>query len=69
VVAYFCKQLGANAVAEIGSEGTWPGGTVFEFDDEGDGTGSRVKLKDRAGADPGEWPEDLRIRQLPGEPH
>jgi hypothetical protein len=27
--------------------------------------GVRLKLSDRAGADPAEWPEDLRLRQMP----
>jgi len=26
-----------------------------------------LKLKDRAGADPAEWPEDLRVREFPHE--
>lgn len=29
--------------------------------------GSRQGLKDRAGADPAEWPADLRVREFPGE--
>ena len=64
-VDYFFKQAGSNAIARIGDEALWPEGTVFEFDDEGDGIGSCVKLKDRAGADPAEWPDDLRGREMP----
>lgn len=48
-----------------GLKGSWPSGTVFEFDDESDGVGSRVRLKDRAGSDPAEWPADLRVREFP----
>ena len=29
------------------------------------GSNSGFKLKDRAGADPSEWPEDLRVRDMP----
>jgi len=33
------------------------------------GTMIRVKLKDGKGGDPAEWPEDLRIRQMPEAAH
>lgn len=26
----------------------------------------RYRMRDRAGGDPGEWPEDLRVREWPG---
>ena len=53
-VPVFVKQLGAQAVE-------WePGGHI-------DGGGSRVPLiwKDRAGADPSEWPDSLRVQEFP----
>jgi len=33
--------------------------------DDGRGTAIPLKLIDRAGGDPGEWPEDLRVREWP----
>lgn len=30
-------------------------------------SGQRMRLRDRAGADPSEWPEDLRVQMFPGE--
>lgn len=61
-VACFVKQLGARPrVAEASRlAGLWaamPGGRV---DDCGG-----IHLRDRAGADPSEWPEDLRVREWP----
>ena len=52
-VAAFCKQLGANAVdsATTGIAGIKP--TL------------QLALRDRAGADPSEWPDDLRVREMP----
>lgn len=29
--------------------------------------GQRMRLRDRAGADPSEWPEDLRVQMFPGD--
>lgn len=49
-VAFFMKQLGANA------------GTLLRA---GGGTWERFMTKDRAGADPTEWPDDLRVRKFP----
>ena len=47
--ACFVKQLGANAV--IGRENCTPLHVMF--------------IKDRAGADPAEWPADLQVREFP----
>lgn len=49
-VPVFVKQLGSNP-APLSVEA----GSVRE----------RLWLKDRAGADPSEWPEDLRVREFP----
>ncbi len=64
-VPVFMKQLGSN----IGWNGMqnadnrWPGA---EPNREDTGKGYwRVRLIDRAGADPAEWPEDLRVRRFP----
>jgi protein gp37 len=64
-VTFFMKQMGAYPVVALGSEETWPNSTLFEFDDDGKGEASRACLKDCAGADPSEWPEDFRVRQFP----
>jgi protein gp37 len=64
-VQVFMKQFGAN----IGwngmqnAETCWPGATP-NHEDTGQGYW-RVHLKDRAGADPAEWPADLRVRGFP----
>lgn len=52
-VPAFCKQLGATAVEQV-------------YGPMGDSAGVvRMSLRDRAGADPAEWPADLRVRQMP----
>lgn len=56
-VAYFFKQAGANVFNE--------GVGLLDDDDPGAIDVVRVKLKDRAGADPAEWPEDLRVQCFP----
>lgn len=48
-VACFVKQIGAR-----------PFDSCNPFDEPSD-----LKLRDRAGADPAEWPEDLRVREFP----
>lgn len=76
--APFVKQLGANVIArnDAGFEGDgddeWPAGTAdkvehdpFGYREEYQGAPVRVRLKDRAGEDPAEWPEALRVREFP----
>lgn len=50
-VAVFNKQLGGNCVSM--------------FDDNHGRTTGRVHLGDKAGADPAEWPADIRVREFP----
>ena len=45
------KQLGSNAYVDVRQNKTLPGW--------------RRAFRDRAGADPAEWPADLRVRELP----
>ncbi|NUO50688.1 MAG: DUF5131 family protein [Polyangiaceae bacterium] len=54
----FVKQLGANPHANIPTivVGWRPGAPEPD---------TRLRLKDRAGADPSEWPEALRVQQFP----
>jgi len=61
---FFMKQLGAHVTwGGYASPGEhWPDGTLKN--DTGRGH-FRVMLKDRAGANPDEWPEDIRIREFP----
>lgn len=77
-VPVFVKQLGSNVIErnDAGFEGDgddqWPAGTAdkiehnpFGYLEEHQGAPVRVHLKHRAGADPAEWPEDLRVREFP----
>ena len=50
-VPCFVKQLGGNVT------GPHENGT----------NETTLRLKDRKGGDPSEWPEDLRVRQMPKE--
>ncbi len=56
-VPFFMKQMGARLFAFA---------EPIEYVQK---TGSPIKLKDRAGADPAEWPEDLRVQEFPGVRH
>lgn len=67
-IAPFVKQLGGFTTWRGGSHPGqhWPDGTHFE-----DMHGLwRVRLAEPAGANPDEWPEDLRVREFPrhGDP-
>lgn len=79
--AVFVKQMGARVVDrnDAGFDGcdpkSWPlrpdgADPEVEFDihgfrEEYQGADCRIKLMDRAGADPAEWPEDLRVQEFP----
>jgi protein gp37 len=39
------------------------------YRDDYQGAPVRVHLRDRAGGDPAEWPDDLRVREFPEVPH
>lgn len=77
-VAAFVKQLGADVRDrnDAGFDGcepdSWPDPDPFDIDHDLDGTRDdyqgapvRIRLRDRKGGDPTEWPVDLRVRQLP----
>ena len=62
-VATFCKQLGSNSLDRCGC-------FVSEFSDEvekaiRDAPLEKLNLMDKKGADPSEWPLDLRVQQWP----
>jgi protein gp37 len=61
--APFVKQLGSNIITS-GCGPVW----LAKLDDTGKGN-FRAVLKDRAGADPAEWPEDLRVQEFPSRSH
>lgn len=77
-VAVFVKQLGSFVVDrnDAGFDGCTPGGwpdmdpanldhDINGFKEEYQGADCRVRLRDPAGEDPAEWPEDLRVREIP----
>ena len=68
-VPFFCKQVGAcvemtfdewNDLTDGGASGSERFTLLFDGCDRG-----YWKPNDRAGADPAEWPEDLRVREWP----
>ena len=74
-VPAFVKQLGAHvqdrndAGFDGDGPGAWPETTDMVEHDHYDtgyqGAPVRVRLADRAGRDPAEWPEDLRVQRFP----
>jgi protein gp37 len=75
--AVFLKQLGAHVVDrnDAGFDGdgyrAWPMGTRHEeLDNCYQGAPVRVRLEDRKGGNPAEWPQAVRVREMPskGEP-
>ena len=72
-VPVFVKQLGSNVEDrnDAGFEGDpgdrWTPETRYEeLTSEGwQGDPVRIRLRDRKGGDPQEWPEDLRVRDFP----
>ncbi len=76
-IAPYIKQLGAFVVDRNDADFTgwddgdgWPDGTKIEehingYSEDYQGAPVRVKLRDRKGGDPSEWPEDLRVREFP----
>jgi protein gp37 len=73
-VACFVKQFGANVYGcnDDGFEGdtptSWPMDTRYRGVCNWQGFPVHVLPHDRKGGDPAEWPEDLRVRELPEVP-
>lgn len=63
-VPVFVKQLGAVPLCDGGDLSAFPS-TVRFVEDDGEGAQWFVKLRDRKGGDMNEWPEDLRVREMP----
>lgn len=58
----YVKQLGANVLDnDTWIAERWPKSIQAEAGPDG----YRVRLRNRSGAAPAEWPEDLRVRELP----
>lgn len=76
-VPAFVKQLGSHVIDrnDAGFEGdpgdNWTAETRYEdLTPQGwQGDPVRIRLRDRKGGDPFEWPEDLRVRQWPATDH
>ncbi|MFH1011209.1 MAG: DUF5131 family protein, partial [bacterium] len=65
-VPVFCKQFGANPIVYRGeADRIIASCGRVEWDDSGEQISARLILRDRAGADPAEWPDDLRVREFP----
>lgn len=71
-VPCFVKQLGAHVMCRNDRVSDWmdqPGGpSLCDIDTDGvrfQGDPVRVWMRNRKGGDPSEWPEDLRVRELP----
>lgn len=68
-VPVFVKQLGSNVIVRsdqiLDDFGQYrPDGEMYQIADVGDGL-YRIRLQDGHGGDPDEWPERLRVRELP----
>lgn len=66
-VAWWNKQLGTNPTTDgMTTPGShWPQGTKKHDINFKTGRGFYVELRDKKGADQSEWPEDLRVQQMP----
>ena len=70
-VAVFVKQMGSALRVRNDSMEEWRDEDAFsdaipeEYQPAYQGELVCIRLKDRAGADPAEWPEDLRVREFP----
>jgi len=65
-VPCFVEQLGSRVIATAPRAPEWPGNPPStRVDQEGCPHIRRVHLIHSKGADPAEWPEDLRVREVP----
>jgi protein gp37 len=73
-VPCFVKQLGRviedrnDSDFDGSSSRAWPAAPATNVSASWQGAPLRVFLRDRKGADPAEWPEDLRVREFPNSP-
>jgi protein gp37 len=68
-VPFFMKQMGDNPITSNANVLDWPEDTIFRDDllDPKWAAGASVEFKDKKGGNLAEFPEELRIRQFPGE--
>jgi protein gp37 len=68
-VPFFMKQMGENPITSNANVLDWPEDTIFRDDllDPKWAAGASVEFKDKKGGNLAEFPEELRIRQFPGE--
>lgn len=59
----FIKQLGSNPRADQAQPDIWPAGTAFRDDGQ---PLRRVIVGSKKGGEPSQWPESLRVREMPG---
>ncbi len=70
-VPVFVKQLGSAISVRNDSGDEWPNHDRFDdaipndYQPQYQGERVEIRLKDRAGADPTEWPEALRVQEFP----
>ena len=70
-VPVFVKQLGSAISVRNDSGDEWPDHDKFddaipnEYQPQYQGEYVEIRLKDRAGADPAEWPADLQVQEVP----
>jgi protein gp37 len=77
-VAVFVKQLGGHVIDRNDAFGGWDDthwpetldldaveDHIHGYREDYQGADCRVRLVDRKGGDPGEWPPDLRVREVP----
>ena len=68
-VPVYVKQLGEAPYECDRMDLAWPAGSKSEPFPEGGGSAMRAILRDPCGADPAEWPEDLRVRETIPNPN
>jgi protein gp37 len=64
-VPAFTKQLGSHIVASGAAQYGWPIDTAPGLTSDTTVVPTRIRVQDRAGRDPAEWPHDLRVQQFP----
>ena len=64
-VPAFCKQLGSHVITRNDELGEWPEPFGHHESERYQGAPVRVRVSDSHGGDPAEWPEDLRVREMP----
>lgn len=69
----FVKQLGAHPIIDSRCDWSaalseWPNDPYYSGPEDGEDGPLEIYLHNPKGADPAEWPEDLRVREVPSKP-